>query len=367
LLNFCVSTPRWLLVCFGLWLNLTQCSVAQTPRFGTTWEVLASQTRIAGQPLIWNRHQTILLARDGQLLNIPMHEVSEPRQIDDRFSPYQATTIRSQLQTELGQGMEVTHTGNFVVAHAPGKATVWPDRLEHFYRSFVRYFQVREVPVSAPEFPLVAIVWENEADFQRAIALESKAGVQTLGCYQLGSNRVHLFDREPQKADAFWQANRATMIHEASHQIAFNCGIHSRWSPPSRWIVEGLGTVFEAPGVWDSATYPARSDRLNRERLRDYRNWQQTKRPAEAVAIMVQSDRPFQTNPIAAYAEAWALSFYLIECYPREYAAYLKKTTQRQPFSDYSAEERWEDFTAIFGNDVRLFDARFQRFMNEIE
>ncbi len=101
---------------------------------------------------------------------------------------------------------------------------------------------------------------------------------------------------------------------------------------------EGLGTVFEAPGVWDSATYPARSDRLNRERLRDYRNWQQTKRPAEAVAILVQSDRPFQTNSIAAYAEAWALSFYLIECLSARISQYLKKTTQRQPFSEYTAK-----------------------------
>ncbi len=60
MLNHCDSTPRWLLICFGLWLSLVQSSFAQAPRLGTTWEVLASQTRIAGQPLIWNRHQSSL-------------------------------------------------------------------------------------------------------------------------------------------------------------------------------------------------------------------------------------------------------------------------------------------------------------------
>src|SRR5436190_8860041 len=59
-----------------------------------------------------------------------------------------------------------------------------------------------------------------------------------------------------------------TMIHEATHQVAFNTGLHSRIGENPRWVVEGLATVFEAPGVRNSGggNGPART-RINHERF----------------------------------------------------------------------------------------------------
>jgi hypothetical protein len=42
---------------------------------------------------------------------------------------------------------------------------------------------------------------------------------------------------------------RETMIHEATHQLGYNLGLHNRTGRNPKWVVEGLATVFETPGM----------------------------------------------------------------------------------------------------------------------
>jgi hypothetical protein len=69
---------------------------------------------------------------------------------------------------------------------------------------------------------------------------------------------------------------------------------------------------------------------------------------------------------MAAYAESWAFSFFLVETEPQKYLECLKRTASRPPFQEYTAGERTADFTAIFGSDWRMLEARFLRFMAEV-
>ena len=39
-----------------------------------------------------------------------------------------------------------------------------------------------------------------------------------------------------------------TIIHEATHQTAYNVGVHARFADQPRWLVEGLAMMFEAEG-----------------------------------------------------------------------------------------------------------------------
>ncbi len=68
-------------------------------------------------------------------------------------------------------------------------------------------------------------------------------------------------------------------------------------------------------------------------------------------------------NPGAAYAEAWALTFYLSETRPRQYNAYLAKTAARPNFEPYTAAQRRADFTAAFSTDPRMLEADYLRFI----
>ena len=168
------------------------------------------------------------------------------------------------------------------------------------------------------------------------------------------------------KSEADWRRNASVLIHEATHQSAFNTGIHSRYAPPPKWLAEGLAMLFEAPGVHDSRNYTQLADRVNRDRLRAFRQSLLPRHRPELLAAMVASDGLFGRNPPAAYAEAWAMSFFLVESEPAKYVRYLKLTAARPPFAPYTAAQRTADFTAIFGGDWRMLEARLLRFMAEL-
>ena len=85
------------------------------------------------------------------------------------------------------------------------------------------------------------------------------------------------------------------------------------------------------------------------------------------MQALVASDRLFRSNPQAAYAEAWALTFYLVETQPRKYTKYLTLTAERPPFTQYTAAQRTADFTAVFGDDWRMLEARFLRFIKGLQ
>jgi hypothetical protein len=132
-------------------------------------------------------------------------------------------------------------------------------------------------------------------------------------------------------------------------------------------VVEGLGTMFEAPGVWNSLHHRQATERINRERLRDFHRYAAARRSKNAIAELISSDRPFQANALGAYAEAWALSFYLAESEPRKYMQYLVKTSAIPDNQPYRAPERLKDFTDIFGADLAMLDARLLRFIGGLK
>jgi hypothetical protein len=131
--------------------------------------------------------------------------------------------------------------------------------------------------------------------------------------------------------------------------------------------VEGLGTMFEARGVWRSRSFPQQSERINRGRLAAWRTYASSRRPADAIAQLVSSDRLFASDPEGAYAEAWALSFYLCETSPQRYFRYLAKTAELPAFGEYRGPERLADFTGTFGSDLKMLDAQMRRFLDGLK
>ena len=57
----------------------------------------------------------------------------------------------------------------------------------------------------------------------------------------------------------------------------------------------------------------------------------------------------------------------MCETQPRLYAAYLAKTAERPLFSDYPAAERMADFQDIFGSEMKMFETKFLRYMEEVK
>lgn len=327
---------------------------------------LVDGRKLEGQPLTWTKQQMFLLGRDGELHEFAPAAAKDSRKTGTGFRGYTIAEMQNRLRNEFNGKAEVSTTNHFVVAHPRGEWDAWANRLESLYRSFTHYMQVRGFPVSRPQVPLVAVVFRNQSEYYRyAAANGSPVPAGTLGHYDPQSNRIFLFDASGANRKADWSMNAETIIHEATHQTAYNVGVHRRFAEQPRWLIEGLAMMFEARGVWDARSTYDRSDRINQGRLRDFQA-SMNHRPKNVLVSLIASDQLFRTNPGFAYAEAWTLSFFLCETRPQQYSRYLARVAARKAFSPYPAKARVTDFMAVFGSDLKLLDAQLCRFVEEL-
>ena len=324
---------------------------------------------LEGMPLAASEKNVIFLARDGRLVEFPPGKAAGATLLSGGFRSYSQAEIRGQLHREFGRGFDVSGVGHYLVVHPAGQKDQWAPRFEALYRSFVHYFSARGWQLEEPQFPLVAVVYPRQGDFRRQAAAEGvEVGSTLLGYYSPLTNRILLYDVTAGGSGLDWTLNAETIVHEAAHQAAFNTGVHSRYGVAPRWVVEGLGTMFEARGVSQSRTYRNQGDRINRRLLASYRQLEASgERPAGSIAEMISSDRVFDSNSRLAYSEAWALSFFLSETEPRKFFAYLAKTAAAEPFHRPRGPERLKDFTEVFGADLKMLDARLQRFVDGLK
>jgi len=321
---------------------------------------------LEGQPLYWTNSQMLLLGRDGQLHEFHPKKAKESRKTSPQFFGYNMREMKQQLYDQFGKTADITTTQHYIVVHPRGQKSEWAQRFEDLYRSFHRYFRVRGFSPKEPPYPLVAVVFRNQRDYY---AYASKDGTPlapgTLGHYSPQSNRVFLFDAR-QAGSGDWTTNAETIIHEATHQTAFNTGIHERFADAPRWLVEGLATMYEARGVYDYRSSDSRNARLNVGRLRDFQHFVKTRRKEGFMADLIASDVAFRRDATGAYAEAWALTFFLAETRPSEYAQYLARTANREAFTDYPRSERLADFQDVFHKDLKWLEAQLLRFIEDL-
>ncbi|GAG39119.1 unnamed protein product, partial [marine sediment metagenome] len=227
-----------------------------------------------GKTLQYSNDSVEMLLRDGRYFEFKPSDARNYRKTSSRFRSYSAGEMRSRLANELGKQFSITGTGHYLVAHPRGQKDLWANRFEDLYRDFVHYFSVRGLSLREPEFPMVAVVWKNKQDFQRN-ARRSGLDISdnVLGYYWPMTNRVHLFDTSSGRGDrAGWKKNAATIIHEVTHQTAYNTGVHTRFADTPTWVAEGLGTLFEAPGIHSPRDYRRQSDRINRGRITSFKS-----------------------------------------------------------------------------------------------
>ena len=321
--------------------------------------------RVEGLPIHWSRESVRLMGRDGYLWEFASNEAKNFRKKSPSFRPYTQGEMRNQLMREFGSGMEVSATGSYLVVHPPGQRKRWAQWFEDLHRSLIHYFTARGFSLHKPRFPLVALVFPNQQEFIRYSAENgSPVSGSVLGYYHPGNNRIFQFDMTGGRPDEEGaMETTATMIHEAAHQTAFNIGIHDRAAETPLWVVEGIATLFEAPGVWNAKFHRKRSDRINRGRLEGYRrNFSDNGNQGTLESLLV-SDRMFSRDPDAAYAYSWALMFYLAERETAKCARYIKLTASRPPNKSYSRAERLADFTGVFGPNLRMMEQRVYRYI----
>ena len=245
--------------------------------------------------------------------------------------------------------------------------------LERLYKAFRTYWSAKQMVVHEPEFLLPVIILKTKTEFAGLAAFDrTPASAKGHGYFLITANRIVLYDLTGTEAelpastvsDVLRRVRKtpssvAAEVHEATHQMAFNTGLHRRYADNPMWMTEGLAMYFETPDLKNRRGWQT-IGRLNSSRKLQFQNYVAKRRPPDSLETLIRSDARFhdpRTIP-DAYAEAWALSYYLIRTRPRLYTAWLAQIAAQPPLRFGTPEDRLKLFRSIFGEDLESLDQK---------
>jgi hypothetical protein len=158
----------------------------------------------------------------------------------------------------------------------------------------------------------------------------------------------------------------ATIIHEATHQIAFNSGMQTRFADIPLWVSEGLAMYFESPDLQSAKGWRG-IGAVNENRLGQFDKYLD-QRPASSLKSLIVDDKRMRDagSAVDAYAEAWALTYYLIHHRQKQYLVYLKMLADKRPLLWDDPQARLKEFQTAFGDNLGQLDADFLRQMQKV-
>lgn len=317
------------------------------------------------------RGRVILRAADGGLMlrtDMGTIRILQPEQIDEVESIGADTLIlpsrevERRLLEDLGRGFKTHATANYVVAfdgniiHAKRVAAL----LEQVHRGFFTFWKNQKVAVTPPASQMIVLVLRDRQSFDRYASEKiGEAANHLIGYYHVQTNRMITYDVPN------FERNVSTVIHEATHQLAYNCGLQDPLADNPLWMSEGLAMFFESPDRRNSRRWRGigRVNEVNLDRFRRYF----LRRGPESLLRLIGQDERLQNSGTAldAYGEAWALTYFLIRTRRDDYMAYLEKIRSMPPLAKRSTNERVEDFTDSFG-DLADVEREFITYMRTV-
>ncbi len=306
------------------------------------------------------------------------------------------SNLAERLRAEFGPGFETVSTERYLFIHNVSDAYVdWCARLfEKVADAFEKFAVKNKLPTTERVEPMVVVIFATQRQFFEYAARETPSPDKLAAYYNMRTNRVALYDlsgaessraaddAEPERRRRTFQEtkeflsrpnaafNVATIVHEASHQVAFNRGLFLRTGPLPFWAVEGLALTFETPngrasqGGWNfTGSFPKNERQL--ERFRQYAATTRQRDPLRSL-VAAQNIGDARDDVEGFYAASWALFYYLYKRRPNELAAYLRETSAKPPFVAYPAEDRIVDFEKHFGDDWEKLTENLLRFVRRL-
>lgn len=327
----------------------------------------------------------LLQGTDGRQWAIQPEEIENSRDVSEPLKPMTNDEMEKAMLAELPGGFNALRTDHYLILYNTTKAySQWTGNLlERLYKAHFAFWKKKGVELVEPRFPLVAIIFDTKESYREYASKELGDSVDAIiGYYHLQSNRITMFDLTgvegllPNNAKVSRNvllnevlrqpgAERtvATIVHEAFHQLAYNTGLQVRLADNPFWVSEGMAVYFESPDFSSSQGWST-IGKVNQYNLREFSNYLR-QRPADSLVTLLSDDQRFR-NPAtstAAYAEAWALNYYLLRRRSKEYAEYLTFLAAKPPLGQSDPKVRIEEFKKYFGADLQKFD---QQFLNYI-
>jgi hypothetical protein len=347
------------------------------------------QQEIAGKVIVTAKDGGVMLMTgDGTLWPVKSEELIEHRTDEKPFAPLTQEELTKKLIAELPVNFETHTTAHYLICYNTSRAYAqWCGGLyERLYKGFTNFWSQRGFKLHEPEVPLVVIIFadrESYAAYSKDELGDNAANI--IGFYILKSNRVKMYDltgveslRHPNdKRGSTAQINAmlmrpqaesmvATVIHEATHQIAFNCGLQQRFADIPLWVCEGMAIYFETPDLSSGKSWRT-IGALSRPRLTKFREYLRN-RPAGSLPTLITDDSRFRDGRQAldAYAEAWAFNYFLVRQRPKQYQQYMELLAEKTPLISDEPTERLKEFKSCFGDNLQVLEAEFLRHMERI-
>ena len=319
----------------------------------------------------------LLLSRGGQLLPVEAPQLITREPTGKPFQPHTPAEMTRQLQAEFGPGFEIITTKRYLICSNAGRPySEWCGALfERLYFAFDNYWRQRGIALSVPEFPLVAIIFRDQRQFLTyGVETTGETLQGVTGFYDIRSNRMTMYDLTAgaSATDLMARIQAApaqisTIVHEASHQVSFNTGLQVRLADNPIWLSEGLAMFFETPDL-SSKTGWKTVGAVNELRLRPFRQQLAAGRPKNLLLSLIATDDRFRDPAEAgrAYADTWALNYFLIKMRPKQYVAYLKTIGSKAPLEWDDPQARVAEFKQAFGDDLDKLETDWLNYLNKL-
>ena len=348
------------------------------------------EKNLSGDPIVEARDGGMLLkTADGAIHRLPAATIRDRKSDSEPLVPLTREELTAQLLAELPPGFRIHNSKNYIVCYntTPTYAEWTSSLLERLQRAFISYWKKQKSPVKAPEQPLVVLVFADQASYADYSKKDLGSSVSNIiGYYNLETNRIMMYDLTGMQAfrqNAGARGSRhdisellsqpeaeplvATIVHEATHQIAFNCGLQTRMVANPFWLTEGMATFFETPDLGSSRSWSGIGN-VNYSRFDLFHdNYDAGK--VIPLERMLTDDKLFQTPATAvdSYAQAWAWNYFLIRSRPKEYAEYMKTIAAKPVLVEDKKGQRVKEFRAAFGDDLQTLEDDFYRMMNRVK
>ena len=322
---------------------------------------------------------TVVMLPDGRLA----WTKGELAFTQEPFVPATADEMADSLYAGPFRDFALERTDNYLLFYqsTPAFAQASGNLLESLLKGLLTQLRAKGFAVDEPEFPLVAVIFRDEAAFRayRGVPKDVRA------YYDVVSNHIVFYQTSASDEEAPDVAARRrpqTVAHEGTHQLLQNVGVQPRLASWPMWLVEGLAEFF-APttvgkdGSWDGgnkinpfhmATLRDLQDPLTYQLSGVGARFERNQRPLAipTVQALVTSEN---LSPID-YALAWALTYYLVNARGDAFIDYLKQMSQIEPLAVISPSEHLAAFCRAFrvapANLPRL-DRQINRFLSGLK
>lgn len=346
----------------------------------------AGERVVEGRVIVDAQDGSLLLEHQDQRLElVPGADVRGREASAEPPEPLAPRALGAAVLSTLPVGFDQLATRHYVVCFDTSRAYAqWCAALfERLHDAFVNFWRQAGFEVEEPTHPLVVVIFADRQRYEEHAAADLGAATdRVVGYYNLLSNRVTTFDltgsdlvggrpgRSAGRAGLeILSSTRAaglvaTLVHEATHQMAFNCGLHRRLAAVPLWVSEGVAIYFETPDVSSDRGWRGIGG-VNAPR----RDHFMAERRAGWFAKIVRGDESFRDpdQALDAYAGAWAATAFLVHTRKAAFIDYLRTISAKTPLAEDTADRRLQEFEAAFNAEPAALEEAIEKFVARLK